>query len=102
MNVIGSRPDGWWRDRTGAALRLLEDLQGLADAPGTAITLVLDGRPSPRLQEGRVGEVAVKFARRAGRDAGDDRLVEVVREIAGSREPPTVTVVTSDLSLIHI
>lgn len=98
MNVIGSRPDGWWRDRTGAALRLLEGLRRLV-VPGAEVTLVLDGRPNPRLQEGCVGGVDVTFARRAGRDAGDDRLVEVVREIAGSRELPPVTVVTSDRAL---
>lgn len=35
-NVVGSRPDGWWRDRAGAASRLLESLAGLrgATVPG--------------------------------------------------------------------
>ncbi|WP_448003409.1 hypothetical protein [Agromyces bauzanensis] len=28
-NVVGSRPDGWWRDRAGAATRLLTSLPGL-------------------------------------------------------------------------
>ncbi len=28
-NVVGSRPDGWWRDRAGAATRLLGGLAGL-------------------------------------------------------------------------
>ena len=31
-NVVGSRPDGWWRDRAGAASRLLEALAGLRGA----------------------------------------------------------------------
>jgi hypothetical protein len=26
-NVVGSRPDGWWKDRPGAARRLHEELQ---------------------------------------------------------------------------
>ena len=37
-NVVGSRPDGWWRDRAGAALRLRDQLaplvtEGITDLP---------------------------------------------------------------------
>ena len=39
MNVIGSRPDGWWRDRRGAMRRLVEDLARLEGD----VTVVLDG-----------------------------------------------------------
>ena len=53
-NVMGSRPDGWWRDRAGAATRLRAELaplttQGITDLPGgmqgpaTAADLPLDG-----------------------------------------------------------
>ena len=42
MNVIGSRPDGWWRDRRAAMRRLVADLRG---ALGEPVTVVLDGRP---------------------------------------------------------
>jgi 8-oxo-dGTP diphosphatase len=35
-NVMGSRPDGWWRDRAGAAVRLHADLVRLA-ASGRAV-----------------------------------------------------------------
>jgi hypothetical protein len=31
-NVMGSRPDGWWRDRAGAATRLMAELAPLAGA----------------------------------------------------------------------
>ena len=31
MNVIGSRPDGWWRDRPGAMRRLVEKLEDVDD-----------------------------------------------------------------------
>jgi hypothetical protein len=31
-NVMGSRPDGWWRDRAGAATRLMSELAPLAGA----------------------------------------------------------------------
>ena len=30
-NVMGSRPDGWWRDREGAARRLIDSLEPLAE-----------------------------------------------------------------------
>lgn len=29
-NLLGSRPDGWWRDRAGSTIRLLAELDGLA------------------------------------------------------------------------
>src|SRR4029077_3074554 len=37
-NVIGSRPDGWWRDRPGAARRLGAQLQAAARRPGRRIS----------------------------------------------------------------
>ena len=43
-NVIGARPDGWWRDRTGAMARLVAALQAFADATGDAVAVVFDGR----------------------------------------------------------
>jgi len=42
-NVMGSRPDGWWRDRAGAAVRLYDELAALA-ASGRA---TLPGDTSP-------------------------------------------------------
>jgi predicted RNA-binding protein with PIN domain len=96
MNVIGSRPDGWWRDRAGAAHRLLARLQELAAASGDEITLVLDGRPLEYLPEGTHDGVEVLYARRPGRNAGDDRIVEVLRN---TPEAAAVTVVTSDRDL---
>ncbi len=97
MNVIGTRPDGWWRDRDGAARRLLARLQGLAARPDPpTVTLVLDGRPLPELPAGRHRGVELLYARRAGRDAGDDRVVELVD---GLPDRTGVCVVTSDRGL---
>ena len=96
MNVIGTRPDGWWRDRDGAARRLLGRLQRLAREEGAQVTLVLDGRPLADLPAGRHGGVEVTYARRAGRDAGDDRIVEI---LDGREDRSDVTVVTSDRGL---
>jgi predicted RNA-binding protein with PIN domain len=96
MNVIGTRPDGWWRDRDGAARRLLGRVQRLAADTDDEVTLVLDGRPIADLAEGPHEGVQVAYARRAGRDAGDDRIVEVV---AALTEPTAAHVITSDRGL---
>lgn len=95
MNVIGSRPDGWWQDRDGAARRLLARLQHLA-RDGPRITLVLDGRPLNDLPAGPHDGVEVTYARRAGRDAGDDRLIEVLSTLD---DRSGVSVTTSDRGL---
>jgi predicted RNA-binding protein with PIN domain len=96
MNVIGSRPDGWWRDRDAAALRLLRRLQRAAAGSGDAFVLVLDGRPRSEMAEGEHGGVDVRYARRRGRDAADDRIVELV---AADSDPAGLRVVTSDRAL---
>jgi predicted RNA-binding protein with PIN domain len=95
-NVIGSRPDGWWRDRGGASRRLIERLQDLAGRTGDRVSVVLDGRPLSGLREGAHRGVLVAYATRAGRDAADDRIVE---EVARDREPASLTIVTSDRGL---
>ena len=51
-NVMGSRPDGWWRDRAGAAVRLHADIARLA-ASGRAI---LPDQPGPTGETGSAGE----------------------------------------------
>lgn len=96
MNVIGSRPDGWWRDRDAAVRRLVERLQRLHTAAGDRITVVLDGRPVPGLPEGVHAGVTVRYARRAGRDAADERILEL---LAACPDPTAWTVVTSDREL---
>ena len=95
-NVIGSRPDGWWRDRQGAARRLIASLQALARQTGDRISVVLDGRPLPDVPEGVHDGVLVAYATRAGRDAADDRIVD---EVTRDREPTSLVVVTSDRGL---
>ncbi len=95
-NVIGSRPDGWWRDRRGAARRLVARLQAHTSRTREPIAVVLDGRPVPELPEGVHDGVLVAYTRRGGRDAADDRIIE---EVARDRDPSTLTVVTSDRGL---
>lgn len=91
MNVIGARADGWWRDRTGAMARLARQLDALAARGGDEWTVVFDGRPR-RLVDTR--NVTIEWARRSGRNAADDRIVELVTA-AG----PGCYVFTSDREL---
>ena len=54
-NVVGARPDGWWKDRAGAARRLHEQLM-TADVDGD-IVLVLEGEAKAGVPTGRDGHV---------------------------------------------
>jgi predicted RNA-binding protein with PIN domain len=92
-NVIGSRPDGWWRDRQGATRRLLDELRELA-AAGDDVTVVLDAGPAE--WAGREGTFEVAIAPRRGRDAADD---EIARRLEADPDPSTIRVVTSDSGL---
>ena len=87
MNVIGSRPTGWWRDRPGAMRALVARLDELAAATGDEVGVVFDGRP----HDLPAARVEVAFARRRGRDAADDDIA--------ARAAPGTTVVTSDRDL---
>lgn len=95
-NVIGSRPDGWWRDRDAAARRLIASLQVLARRTGDQISVVLDGRPLADVPEGVHNGVLVAYATRRGPDAADDRIVT---EVERDRDPTSLVVVTSDRAL---
>jgi len=95
MNVIGSRPDGWWRDRRSARRRLAAQLVLLA-ATGYEVTVVFDGRAAAGEVDGSsAGGVTEVFAP-GGPDAADRAIVRLVSEIAPS---PDVRVVTSDGNL---
>ncbi len=92
MNVIGSRPDGWWRDREGAMRRFVEEVRDWAAAEGEdEVIVVLDAGPDDLL--GRSGAVTVVRAARRARDAADDEIVRLVSGLTGGR------VVTSDAAL---
>lgn len=92
MNVIGCRPDGWWRDRPGATRSLVERLSALSRATGDQVVVVLDGRPTPLPSPGLV---VVEFAG-TGRDAADRLIAD---RLAVEAAPSEVTVVTSDAAL---
>ncbi len=90
MNVIGSKPDGWWRDRPGAMRALAEQLAAWAD--GRDVTVIFDGAPFDLEADG----VDVRFASRRGRNAADDDIARMVEE---DERPDELHVVTSDHEL---
>jgi predicted RNA-binding protein with PIN domain len=92
MNVIGSRPTGWWRDRRGAMRDLVEALERFAAATGEPVTVVFDSRPFELEGEG----VEIRFATRRGPNAADDDIAALAKEAA---EPAELRVVTSDADL---
>jgi hypothetical protein len=95
-NVVGSVPDGWWRDRPAAAARLRDRLaavlaRGLADLPGPVdVTLVVEGkaRDIPQTENGVLIERAPH--------SGDDKITDLVRATAPTRR---TVVVTADRAL---
>ena len=96
MNVIGARPDGWWRDLDGAVVRLARGLAHWRAAEGVDVTVVFDGRPPPGLDEVDLLGLEVAFPGK-GRTADD----EIVRRIGIDSDAGTVRVVTSDRPLVE-
>jgi hypothetical protein len=84
-NVVGSVPDGWWRDRAGAAARLRDALQGRDEE----VVLVVEGKARNVSSVDGVRVVAAE-------GSGDDKIVEVVASEGAGR---SVTVVTADRAL---
>ena len=78
-NVMGSRPDGWWRDRAEAARRLLAEIIPLALAHGGVWTIVFDGKEPPRMPPSPECLIMVHTGH-GRRDGADDRIVELVHE----------------------
>jgi hypothetical protein len=93
-NVVGSRPDGWWRDRAGAAARLVEALR-LAVADGRVeppVVVILEGaarRGAPQADEGGVRVVHAP-------GEGDETIAASATSAAAAGP---VTVVSADRAL---
>jgi 8-oxo-dGTP diphosphatase len=106
-NVMGARPDGWWRDRAGAALRLCRSVAGLA-ARGIPAARMPEGLPAPGawvlVLEGQARAAAasltdvpptVRVATAPG--SGDDAIVAEVTSLAAAGA--SCLVVTADREL---
>ena len=93
MNVIGTRPDAWWRDRDAAMLRLVDQLERWVADEGDDVTVVVERKPSPPI---RSSVIDVTHAPKPKRDAADD---EIIRRLEADPQPGAVRVVTSDRGL---
>ncbi|AZG44694.1 PIN domain-containing protein [Gordonia insulae] len=93
-NVVGSVPDGWWRDRRGATERLRDQRSGLhaegIDGVGgpVEVVMIVEGRARGVSSSPTVSTIAAT-------GSGDDRIVEVVAAHPGRRR----IVVTADREL---
>ncbi|NNH73094.1 hypothetical protein HLB23_25075 [Nocardia uniformis] len=97
-NVVGARPDGWWRDRAGAAHRLLERLsywREALDQPADLV-VVLEGAAKAAIA-GATEFHGIRVVSAAG--SGDDAIVEVVAETIARDNNLLITVVTADRGL---
>jgi len=94
MNVIGTRPDAWWKDRHGAMVRLVHLLEKWVAETGEDVVVVFEQPPRPPIHS-TVIEVA--HAPRPRRDSADD---EIVRRVSAETRPGEIRVVTSDLWLV--
>lgn len=95
-NVVGSRPDGWWRDRPGALSRLVDEITRWSEVTDARVVAVADGHPDARAPEEHIDAVELRYAHSGERDAADD---EIVRIVDADDEPERITVVTSDRGL---
>ncbi len=104
-NVVGSRPDGWWRDRVGANTRLRDGLAALADRGIPADTLDLPAElwwPDIRLvvegQARGIGAIPGVLVQSAQHD-GDALIAQTVAESRRARPDDHVVAVTADRAL---
>jgi 8-oxo-dGTP diphosphatase len=107
-NVMGARPDGWWRDRAGAALRLCRSVAELA-ARGVPAARMPGGLPAPAawvlVLEGQARAAAsladvppeVRVVTAPG--SGDDAIVAEVASLAADSASASCLVVTADREL---
>src|SRR5439155_17093882 len=94
MNVIGSRPDGWWRNRDAAVVALVKRLADVAYSSSEEVTVVFDGDRPADLAPGSHDGITVVFAGRGS--SADD---EIARRAAADPDPGSLRVVTSDDAL---
>lgn len=92
-NVVGSVPDGWWKDRAGAATSLADQLAA-TELPYQHIVLVLEGKARAGVPAGESGPLQVVHAD----GSGDDEIVARCQELVS--QDLQVTVATADRGLL--
>jgi predicted RNA-binding protein with PIN domain len=95
MNVIGSRPDGWWKDRGRAMLALVDRLDRWASIQGDDVTVVFERPPATAITS---SVIDVAYAPKAAANSADDQIVRLVQADA---RPHEIGVVTSDKVLTN-
>ena len=93
MNVIGTRPDGWWKNRQRAMVGLVDQLERWASAEGHQVTVVFEGPTSPPI---RSSVIEIGHAPKAAANSADNEIVRLVR---ADDRPQEINVVTSDITL---
>jgi len=93
MNVIGTRPDGWWKDRQRSMVELVDRLERWASAEGHRVTVVFERPTSPPI---RSSVIEIGHAPKAAANSADDEIVRLVR---ADDRPHEINVVTSDSTL---
>jgi predicted RNA-binding protein with PIN domain len=93
MNVIGTRPDGWWKNRGSAMAGLVDRLDHWASAEGHHVTVVFEHPMSPPILS---SVIEIRHAPEAAANSADDEIVRLVR---AADRPGEITVVTSDIAL---
>lgn len=100
MNVIGSRPDGWWKDRHRAMATLVERLERWASgkATGDEVTVVFERPPKIAIP---TSVIQVAHAPKAAANSADDEIVRMVGGLVqADTQPAEIRVVTSDKVLV--
>jgi hypothetical protein len=91
-NVIGSRPNGWWRDRPGAARAFVQRVRASTGEGRLAqpVVVVLEGKARSGIEAGLADGVTVVHAS----GSGDDTLLSVTADATDQ-----VTLVSADRAL---
>jgi predicted RNA-binding protein with PIN domain len=93
MNVIGTRPDGWWKNRRRAMIGLVDRLERWASTERNQVTVVFERPTSPPI---RSSVIEVGHAPKAAANSADD---EIIRLVLADERPHEINVVTSDITL---
>jgi 8-oxo-dGTP diphosphatase len=106
-NVVGSRPDGWWRDRAGAAVRLRDELaplvgHGITELPDSASR----GRPDERMRDEEPADMRRAYRERGGTERAADGLTQmrwlpdVVLIVEGAARPAAAGLADSPVQVV--